>query len=114
MKINELVKRLSIASLCLGVAISAFGGIALPDNNVALAAELETIETTDFVYTGAEVTQELNGLRISSDNAYQATFKGVFTGDTTFKFILNKRKFLTIFSRFNPHKTIVFSITAFY
>ncbi len=86
MKINELATRLGIASLCLSTAISAFGGIAVLDNNVAVAAELETIQTTDFVYTGAEVTQDLSGLRISSDDAYKATLKGIFTGDTTFKF----------------------------
>lgn len=86
MKKNKIVKRFGVLSLCLSTAISAFSGITLPNNNVAVAAELETIQTTDFVYTGAEVTQEMNGLRISSDNAYQATFKGVFTGDTTFKF----------------------------
>ncbi len=60
-------------------------------SNVSVAAfsftarEWSTVQTTDFVHTAANVTQG-NGLRISSDNAYQATFKGIFTGDTTLKF----------------------------
>ncbi len=84
MKKNKFVKGLGMLSLCLSIAISALSASALLENTVALAED--TVQTTDFVYTGAEVTQDMSGLHISSDNAYQATFKGVFTGDTTFKF----------------------------
>lgn len=84
MKKNKFLKRFCGASLCFATFFSAFSGIASLGRKVALAED--AVQTTDFVYTGAEVTQEMSGLRISSDNAYQATFKSVFTGDTTFKF----------------------------
>lgn len=50
------------------------------------AQEWSTIQTTRFIHTAANVTQEKGGLRISSEDAYKATFKGVFTGDSTLKF----------------------------
>ncbi len=50
------------------------------------AGEWATVQTTNFVHTAANVTQDEDGLRISSENAYKATFKGIFTGDTTLKF----------------------------
>ena len=46
----------------------------------------EMMATKDFVYTTANVSQDENGLRISSDEPYNATLKGVFKGDTTLKF----------------------------
>ena len=48
--------------------------------------ESTTIETSDFVHTSGNATQDKNGLRISSNEAYKATFKAIFTGDTTLKF----------------------------
>ena len=98
MKRNNVAKRLGIASLCLATAISAFGGIASVANNVALAEG--NIQTTDFVYTTASVTQETRDvitkinavtadqscLNISSDEPYSAMFKNVFTGNTEFRF----------------------------
>ncbi len=85
MRTKTLAKRFGIASLCLGLVFSAFSGIALPDNDVAVAEET-TIQTTDFLHTQATVTQDDTGLRVSSDVPYSATFKGIFTGDTTFNF----------------------------
>ena len=103
MKRNNVVKRFGIASLCLATAISAFSGIASMGNSVTLAEE--SMKTTDFVYTTASVTQETRDvhikkapttandivanqkcLNISSDEPYSATFKNVFTGDTTLRF----------------------------
>ncbi|MBQ4053168.1 MAG: hypothetical protein IJD33_02390, partial [Clostridia bacterium] len=46
----------------------------------------EMIAAKDFIYTSASVSQDSNGLRISSDESYNATLKGVFKGDTTLKF----------------------------
>ena len=46
----------------------------------------EMIATKDFVYTTANVSQDESGLRISSDEPYDATIKGVFKEDTTLKF----------------------------
>ena len=48
--------------------------------------EWTTLETTDFVHTSGNATQETNGLRISSNEGYKATFKAIFAGDTTLKF----------------------------
>ena len=48
--------------------------------------ESTTIETSDFVHTSGDATQDKNGLRVSSNEAYKATFKAIFTGDTTLKF----------------------------
>lgn len=50
------------------------------------AKDWTTVETTDFVHTAANVEQNNNGLQLSSDEAYQGTFKTVFTGNTTLKF----------------------------
>ena len=50
------------------------------------AKEWSTLETTSFVHTAANVTQDTNGLRISSNTAYNGTFKAIFTGNTTLKF----------------------------
>ena len=98
MKRNNVAKRFGIASLCLATAISAFSGIAAKSNNVAVA-EGGTIQITDLLHTKANVTKETRDvhtkkttvtstecLRVSSDNAYSATFKKVFTGDTTLRF----------------------------
>ena len=87
MKRNKLAKRFGIASLCLATAFSAFSGIASLGGNVALADE-EGTAVTDFVETttAKTVTQDENGLYIGSDEAYNATFKTVFTGNTTLNF----------------------------
>lgn len=85
MKKNKTPKTFKIASLCFGVLLCACGSPLLR-SNVATADDLDTIQATDFVYTGAEVTQDLSGLHISSSDAYSATFKGIFSGNTTFKF----------------------------
>ena len=50
------------------------------------AQDWTTIETTDFVHTPASVKQSKNGLRISSDNAYTATLKSIFTGNVQVDF----------------------------
>ena len=84
MKSNNVIKRFGLVSFCLAIAISAFSGIAKTNNGVALAEE--TIQTTDLVHTQAAVTQDETGLRISSDNPYSATFKTVFSGNTTLNF----------------------------
>ena len=86
MKKNKLATTLKIASLCLSALICACSLSSLLESNVAIAEDLNSIQTTDLVYTGAEVKQELSGLRISSSDAYNATFRGIFSGDTTFKF----------------------------
>ena len=100
---KNVVKRFGIASLCLGVAFCAVGGVAA---NVAFAEEAgepaqNTVQTTDLVHTDATVsiTEEMatlprtnptstafTGLRISSDEAYKATFKTVFEGNMEIKF----------------------------
>ena len=107
MKKNHVAKRFVIASLCIGAAISAFSGLTLLDNNVVVAEEPETIQATDFIHASSSATVELaqeyctdttairedlkgsieyTGLRISSDEAYKATFKSVFNGNSTFRF----------------------------
>ena len=85
MKRNNVAKRFGIASLCLATVFSAFSGIASIADDVAVAEET-TIQTTDFLHTQATVTQDETGLRVSSDVPYSATFKGIFTGNTTFNF----------------------------
>ena len=85
MKRNTLVKRFGIASLCLAILFSAFSGMVSLVSKVALAEET-TVQATDLVYTKANVTQDENGLRISSDDPYSATFKTVLSGNTTLKF----------------------------
>ena len=85
MKKYNVAKRLGIASLCLATAFSAFSGIASLGENVALAES----SATDFVHTTVadeNVTINENGLLIESDEAYNATFKAVFTGNTTLNF----------------------------
>ena len=97
MKRNNLAKRLGIASLCLATAISAFGGITSLASNIAVAED--TIQMSDLLHTTATVTKETRTvytkkstktatdcLRVSSDEAYSATFKQVFSGDTKFRF----------------------------
>ena len=85
MKKHNVAKRLGIASLCLATAVSAFSGIASLGENVALAES----SATDFIHTAVadeNVTINENGLLIESDEAYNATFKAVFTGNTTLNF----------------------------
>lgn len=87
MKKNNVAKRLGIASLCLAVAISALGGIITIGNDVAFAEE--EVLATDVVETTTSkenVTQSTNGLLLSSDVAYEATFKTLFTESTTLNF----------------------------
>ncbi len=95
MKRNNVAKRFGIASLCLGVALSAFSGIAPQTNSVALADG--EVAVTDFVYTTAETVDSTSektlsdgttsqGLRLTSDVAYEGTFKTVFTGDACLNF----------------------------
>ena len=89
MKKNNVAKLFGIASLCLGVAISTLSGTMLLDNNVALAGEAETMKVTEFLSTSLaadKITQDENGLRISSDDPYEATFKTVLKGNTQFVF----------------------------
>ena len=90
MKRNKLAKRLGIASLCLGVALSAFSGIASQTKSVALA----DMSIKDFVETTVSkenVTQDARGLLISSDSQYEGTFKTVFTGDTVLNFKFSEK-----------------------
>ena len=97
MKRNNVVKRFGIASLCLGVAVSAFSGITSFATDAALAEG--TIGLSDLLHTQASVTQETRDvhtkkttvtstkcLRVSSNESYSATFKTVFNGDTSFRF----------------------------
>lgn len=107
MKKKHVAKRFVIASLCLGFAISACSGITLLDNNVVVAEESEALQMTDLVHASSSATVEMaqayctdtteikpdlkgsreyTGLRISSDEAYKATFKTVFDGNLTFRF----------------------------
>ena len=88
MKTNKTVKRLGIASICLGVAFSAFSGITSLNGNVAIA----DTSVKDFVETTLDkenMTQDASGLILSSDAAYEGTFKTVFTGDTAVNFKLS-------------------------
>lgn len=47
---------------------------------------VEKLNVTSLVETTAKVTQNEKGLTISSNDAYTGAFKGVFLGDTTFRF----------------------------
>ena len=103
MKRNNVAKRFGIASLCLGVALSAFSGItSFATSNVAVADET-TPQVTDLVTVSeganAEVetrnviwkkstTAESNApcLRVSSDVPYEATFNRIFNGNSEFRF----------------------------
>ena len=88
MKRNNVAKRCLITSLCLATVLSAASGLASLKNEVALA-DGETVKATELVHTSVaaeKVTQDENGLRISSDDAYTATFKEVFQGATTIRF----------------------------
>ena len=97
MKRNNVVNRFGIASLCLGVVASAFSGITSLTTSTAFAEG--TIGLSDLLHTQASVAQETRDvhtkkttvtstkcLRISSDEAYSATFKQVFSGDTELRF----------------------------
>ena len=110
MRKTNIAKRLGIASLCLGLAVSAFSGSVLFANNVANAdgteqTEQNTVQTTDFVsvtdtatvaiteenakVTGNKLEKDktsFTGLRISSNDPYQATFKTIFKGNMQIKF----------------------------
>ena len=90
MKTNKTVKRLGIASICLGVAFSAFSGITSLNGNVAIA----DTSVKDFVETTLDkenMTQDASGLILSSDAAYEGTFKTVFTGDTAVNFKFSEK-----------------------
>ena len=97
MKRNYVIKCFGIVSLCLATAFSAISGITSISNNAALAED--TIQLADLLHTTASVTKETRDvhtkkttvtstdcLRVSSDVAYAATFKTVFTGNTEFRF----------------------------
>ena len=113
MKTKNVVKGFGVASLCLGVAISAFSGMLVSKDRIVVAEEAETIQTTDFLHTSPSATVEMTtlmctdptdtsntngastlpatskqytGLRISSDEAYQATFQTVFKKNMRLKF----------------------------
>ena len=106
MKRNNVVKRFSIASLCLATAFSAFSGTWSFGNDVALAEGTEksaatTVQATDLLDTTAAVTQDETGLRISSDAAYTATLKKVFLYDTAFNFRFAETATTAIYGDFN-------------
>ncbi len=96
MKRNNVAKRFGIASLCLATAISAFSGIASFTNDSIAVAEGTTLSVADLVTVseGATPAQDLDtasganaqGLRISSNVAYKATFNTIFNKNSQFKF----------------------------
>lgn len=88
MKKNKAIKRLTIASLCVGVAISACSGIALLDKKEAVAVGLTDVNYFSLIKANnpyATVTYE-NGIRLSSDVGYETTLDYTFKNDTTLKF----------------------------
>ena len=108
MKKNNVAKRFGIATLCLATAISAFSGItSVAASNVAVA-DGTTVKLTDLVTVseGATVAQETRDviwkknataasaakcLRISSSDAYEATFNQIFQGNTELRFAFPER-----------------------
>lgn len=107
MRKKNVAKRFGIASLCLATVISAFSGIALLDNDVALAignragdpfsiVTADSLHTTinyahdKYWYNPLEKKEELckptGGVCISSSEPYKETLTGVFQGDTTLQF----------------------------
>ncbi len=79
-------KRLSIRILSiLLLGVLSLGGLFLHNGVKATAADAVEIATTSLLDTKAGVKIE-DGLRVSSDSAYQAEVKGVFKGDTTLVF----------------------------
>ncbi len=107
MRRKNVAKRLGIASLCVGAAISAFGGMSLLHNDVALAignknGDPFSIVTADSLHTTLtyahdvywhdlkentfELCEPTGGVRLSSDMPYEETLTGVYKGDTTIKF----------------------------
>lgn len=115
---NNVAKRFGIASLCLATAFSAFGGLV---SNVASAEEnnepaQNTVQTTSLVRTNAAATIEevaaklpgdktkatsFTGLRLSSDDAYKATFKTVFDGNMEIKFRFPETYTDALYGNFN-------------
>ncbi len=117
MRTNNIVKRIGIASLCLGVAISAFSGISSFNKSISFSGEAEatTFQGTELVNTTATVTQDANGLRVSSDVGYQATFNRVFYGDTSFAFHFPERNSENTVEEYQsyitPHGDFTFRVT---
>ena len=89
MRRNNVAKRFGIASLCLGMAVSAFSGMALLRNDVALAIDDESAEPFSIVTSESPYTKIIydGGVRLASDAPYQETINEVFQGDTTMKFL---------------------------
>ena len=80
-------KRLSIRVLSiLLLGVLSLGGLFLHNGVKATAAGTEEIAATDLWTTNANVTLGDDGVEISSDSQYEGEIKGVFSGDTTFKF----------------------------
>ena len=80
-------KRLSVkvvSVLLLGVL--SLGGLFLHNDVRAVAAGSDEIATTDLWTTNANVALGSDGVNISSNAQYEGEIKGVFKGDTTFKF----------------------------
>ena len=88
MRRNNVAKRFGIASLCLGMAVSAFSGMALLKSDVALAIGDENAEPFSIVTSESPYTKIVydGGVRLSSDSPYKETINNVFYGDTTMKF----------------------------
>ena len=109
MRKNKMAKRVSIASLCLAAAFSAFSGTALLDSEVAFAignkngdpfsiVTANTLGTTltydEEVYwkdirenpVVYELCAPVGGVRISSDQPYEEKLVNTFKGDTTIQF----------------------------
>ena len=64
----------------------SLGGLFLHNGVKATAAETEKISTTDLLSTKADVSLGEEGLRVSSNSAYQSEIKGVFKGDMALNF----------------------------
>lgn len=90
MKRNKIAKRLGIASICLVTAFSAFSGLTSLIDKVAFAdtSVKELVETT---VAKENVTQDASGLLLSSDAAYDGTFKTIFTGNTALNFKFSEK-----------------------
>ena len=73
-----------VSVLLLGVL--SLGGLFLHNDVRAAAAESDEIATTDLWTTNANVALGAGGVSISSNAQYEGEIKGVFKGDTTFKF----------------------------
>lgn len=79
-----------VVSLCVSIGVGAFNLKSVAAETITVAPEalvsVNNATAKHEVHSGADVAQQYEGLTVSSTTAYEGSFGGVFTGNTTIEY----------------------------